>query len=72
MSFKDQTQCYRTIKGVKWPNFCDILEDSDQADVDAFKASGGRVAIRTHPDGYKQAFVHPDDLDKWNKEGVSE
>jgi hypothetical protein len=69
MAFKDQTQCYRTIKGVRWPNFCDILEDYHQDDVDAFKAWGGRIAIRTHPEGYKQAFAHPDDLAQWNRKG---
>jgi len=61
MPIKDQTLCYRTIKGVKWLNLCDMLEQIHQDDVAAIKRAGGRIALRRHPDGYQQAFFHPDD-----------
>lgn len=67
MAIKDQTDCYRTIDGLRWPNFCDILEDSHREDVAACKAAGIRIKIRKHPEGYHQAFIHPDDFQDWHK-----
>lgn len=72
MAFKDQTECYRTIKGQRWLNLCDILDQHHQDSVDEFRAWGGRVALRSHPDGYKQAFAHPDDLARWTEQGGSQ
>ncbi len=64
MPFKDQTRCYRTFGGIRWRNLCDILEDRHEADVAACKAAGARIRLRMHPEGYKQAFFHPEDQTK--------
>jgi quinolinate synthase len=54
--------CYRTFDGVKWPNYCDVLDQSHEEDVEKAKKEGKRIKLRKHPDGYYQAFIHPDDL----------
>lgn len=64
MPFKHQSDCYRTFAGVRWPNLCDMLADEHDVEVAARKAAGHRIRIRTHPEGYQQAFIHPDDLHK--------
>ena len=64
MPIKDQTACYRTVNGVKWPNFCDMLDDVHFEDVAKAKAAGARIKKIKHPDGYHQAFIHPDDINK--------
>lgn len=66
MPIKNQTECYRTVKGIRWPNMCDIMTEDDELDVARFRARGGRLKVLKHPDGYKQAFAHPDDLERWN------
>lgn len=64
MTFKDQTKCYRTFGGVRWVNLCDMLDEQHEIDVRAAKAAGVRVKLRKHPEGYRQAFTHPDDSEK--------
>ena len=64
MAVKHQSDCYRTFGGLRWVNFCDMFEDEHFIAVANLKASGARVKIRTHPEGYQQAFVHPDDIAK--------
>jgi len=64
MPYKDQTKCYRTFDGVRWMNFCDILDDRHEEYVAAVKAAGVRVRLCKHPEGYHQAFFHPDDAEK--------
>lgn len=64
MALKDQTQCYRTFGGVRWPNFCDMLDDQHDRDVASAQEQGARIKFRKHPDGYRQAFIHPDDLSR--------
>lgn len=62
MPIKNQTDCYRTFDGVRWPNFCDVLDEGHEKDVASAKRQGARIKMRAHPDGYSQAFIHPDDL----------
>ena len=62
MAYKDQTQCYRTFDGVRWPNWCDVMEDEQVKAVEDAKAAGKRIKLRKHPDGYYQAFMHPEDM----------
>lgn len=64
MAIKHQSDCYRTFDGVRWPNLCDMLAEEHEVEVKARKSAGQRIRIRTHPDGYGQAFIHPDDLHK--------
>lgn len=64
MPYKDQTKCYRTFDGVQWPNLCDVMDGSHEDEVKARKAAGHRIRLIKHPDGYRQAFIHPDDLDR--------
>lgn len=64
MPYKDQTRCYRTIDGIKWFNLCDILDGRDEEDVKRAKSAGVRVRLRKHPEGYQQAFFHPEDEEK--------
>ena len=62
MPIKHQSDCYRTIDGVKWPNLCDMISDECDQDVADRKDRGERIKMRKHPEGYYQAFIHPDDL----------
>jgi hypothetical protein len=62
MTTKHQADCYRTINGQKYVNYCDILCDEHEAEVAALKAAGKRIAKRKHPAGYHQAFIHADDI----------
>lgn len=62
MTFKNQQDCYRTFDGVRWINFCDVLEESHERDVAEARRQGARIKMRKHPDGYHQAFIHPDDF----------
>ena len=62
MAFKDQALCYRTFDGVRWPNWCDVLDERCENDVAEAKRQGARFKMRKHPDGYYQAFIHPDDM----------
>lgn len=62
MAYKHQADCYRTFDGVRWPNLCDILDAEMDADVRARRKAGQRIKVRQHPEGYLQAFIHPDDL----------
>ena len=66
MPFKDQTKCYRTFGGIRWMNLCDMLDERHELDVAAAKDAGVRVRIRKHPEGYHQAFYHPEDQNKLN------
>lgn len=69
---KHQGDCYRTFNGLRWPNFCDILDDEKQQAVAEAKDNGKRFRLRKHPDGYYQAFIHPDYLFIKNKKGVNQ
>lgn len=62
MTFKHQSECYRTFNGVKFVNYADVLDDAVKLDVEQRQRAGQRVRIRKHPGGYYQAFIHPDDL----------
>ena len=61
---KHQSNCYRTVDGVRWPNLCDLLEGPKQlAYARAARRQAVRVKIHKHPEGYHQMFVHPEDVD---------
>lgn len=62
MPFKHQAECYRTFDGVRWPNLCDVLDGDQEDEVRARKAAGHRIRLIKHPDGYRQAFIRPEDL----------
>lgn len=62
MAIKHQSDCYRTFDSVRWPNLCDVLDEENERDIAKRKAQGQRIRLRKHPDGYYQAFIHPDDL----------
>jgi len=61
MPFKAQSNCYRTIEGVRWPNFCDVLGPEDERAVQEAKGQGARFRFVKHPQGFRIAFIHPDD-----------
>lgn len=63
MPVKHQSDCYRTIDGLRWPNLCDVFSEDDERDIAKRKAKGQRIRMRKHPEGYYQAFIHPDDLE---------
>jgi hypothetical protein len=63
---KHQSDCYRTIRGQRWPNLCDILETYHEEEVAARRLAGHRIRLFKHPDGYRQAFIHPDDLVRYD------
>jgi hypothetical protein len=54
---KHQTNCYRTIKGERYVNLCDVLSPADEALVLKAKAVGAPHRIIKHPDGFKMLFV---------------
>lgn len=64
MAFKHQSDCYRTFDGMRWPNLCDGLSAEQKNEIAARKSAGHRIRIRSHPDGYQQAFIHPEDVQK--------
>ena len=59
---KHQADCYRTFDGLRWPNFCDVMEERHKQDIDEARRQGARIRLRKHRDGYHQAFIHPDDV----------
>lgn len=71
MPIENQSDCYRTIEGKRWPNLCDMLAPEHVAAVADARSAGFRVMIRKHPDGYRQAFVEPEylELDRPEDEG---
>ena len=60
MPYKQQQNCYRTIKGVRYVNFCDVLGSEEDMIVRQVKAK--RIAHRLvkHKDGFNVLFVHED------------
>jgi SAM-dependent methyltransferase len=60
--------CYRTIGGVRWLHWCNVLGDESKQAVAQSKAAGLRIALRKHRDGYLQSFVHPDDFESLRRE----
>lgn len=67
MPTKHQDKCYRTIKGEKYMNFCDVLGEIDFQAVDMAKQLKLRRRLIKHPDGYRQLFIHKDDEQKLAK-----
>lgn len=67
MPYKDQTKCYRNINGQRYENACDVLDDRAERDVELCKAGKFRHRLIKHPDGYKQLFVHQEDMGKFFK-----
>lgn len=61
MPYKNQEKCFRTIKGEKYINYCDILSDDQQIEIDKLKQAGKRIKLIKHPDGFYQAFIHSND-----------
>lgn len=59
---KSQDQCFRVWGGARWPNMMDMHTSAEEAEVSHWKNIGIRVRIRAHRRGFRQAFVHPDDV----------
>ena len=64
MPYKDQSDCYRTIKGEKYINLCDMLEQRDDDALAEIKEKKLRHRVIKHPDGFRQLFIHSDDVQK--------
>ncbi|GAA5662618.1 hypothetical protein Brsp07_01088 [Brucella sp. NBRC 14130] len=64
MAIKHQSQCYRTFAGVRWPNLCDLCGPDHEAAATAVRKAGYRIKVQAHPDGFRRAFIHIDDLAK--------
>jgi hypothetical protein len=64
MPYKHQASCYRTIGGVRWPNLCDVIDAEGERAVAEARAAGSRLRMVKHKEGFHQAFIHPDDLEK--------
>lgn len=62
MAIKSQDQCYRTFDGVRWPNYSDMHSMEEELHVASLRAVGCRMRVRSHPSGFRIAFIHPDDL----------
>ena len=57
MATKHQGDCYRTIKGEKYVNWCDILGPEHEALVLKCKALKVSHRVFRHPDGFRRLFV---------------
>lgn len=57
MSIKHQIDCYRTIKGEKYVNWCDVLGPEHELIVSRIKARNVPHRIFRHPDGFRRLFV---------------
>jgi hypothetical protein len=58
---KDSADCWRTINGVRWPQW--RCEPSDTI-IAAYRAAGVRCRKIKHKDGATDLMIHPDDRDK--------
>ncbi len=65
MPHKQQNTCYRTIGGRRWPNLCDIIGEEEERIVADYRKAGGRIRFVKHPQGFRSAFVHPDDYTRF-------
>lgn len=65
MPYKDQTKCYQTINGVKYVNQFDVVDPEHAYLVQKAKDLGLRMKLVSHPDGFKQLFLHPNDETKF-------
>lgn len=57
---KHQTECYRTIKGQKYINWCDVLDENGEAALEACKMRKIPHRAFKHPDGFIRLFVRED------------
>ena len=64
MPVKHQSDCYRTIRGERYKNLCDVLGPDDEAALEEVKAKKLRHRVIKHPDGFRQLFIHSDDVRK--------
>lgn len=64
MPEKDQSLCYRTIKGKKYINWCDILEDRHELEVEKAKRLKIPHRVFKHPDGFSRLFVLETEADR--------
>lgn len=62
MPIKHQSACYRTIAGVRWINLADLVSVEMESAASAVREAGYRIKVQVHPDGFRRAFVHPEDL----------
>jgi len=60
MPEKLQSECYRTIGGKRFINWCDILEPEHEAMAEACKLHKIPHRIFKHPDGFRRLFVRED------------
>lgn len=67
MPDKNQEDCYRTINGVRWPCFCDVITTADERAVKLAKENNLRRRVLKHPDEFLSLFLHPDDVDMLNQ-----
>lgn len=68
MPYKHQAACFRTINGARYVNYCDILSDEHEECVVTAKVRQLRHRVIKHKDGFRQLFVHENDVDKMNDE----
>lgn len=63
MPVKVQDECFRTIKGERYVNWCDVLGPDTEAEALKIKKHGFKHRIFRHPDGFKRVFVRAVDRD---------
>lgn len=57
MSTKHQMNCYRTIKGQRYVNWCDILCAEHEAEIAKAKSLKIPHRVVRHPEGFRRLFV---------------
>ena len=60
MTQKHQSDCYRIIKGQKYINWGDVLDDEGEAMIESCKMHKIPHRVIKHPDGFKRLFVRED------------
>lgn len=57
MPYKNQSACYRTIKGIRYLNWCDVLGEEERLLAAGLKKRGLPHRLVSHKDGFKILFV---------------
>jgi hypothetical protein len=63
MAVKLQDMCYRTIKGERYVNWCDLIAIELEDEVRKVKQYGFPHRIYKHPDGFRRLFIREVDLE---------
>ena len=64
MAFKHQSDCYRTISGARFINWCDLLDQEHEEQVALAKRLGIRHRVIKTTDGTRRLFIEESAVDR--------